>query len=370
MTAIHRDARPKKPNAGRGFTLVELLIVITLIGVLIALLMPAVNSAREAGRRAGCASNLHQMAAACLSHEAAQGFLPSGGWGWGWAGDPNRGFSKRQPGGWHYNILPYMDQNDLHDLGKGVDNATQRSQGCKAAQTPVAVFLCPSRRRVQAFPHTSAAPYWINIVEPDPVAARSVYAANGGDDSHVDTYYQGPSSLAAGDALPETAPNPNYSGDTWANHYGTWANGVTGVVFRRSECTFAAIKDGASFTYLIGEKYLNPNNYITGNQQGGNYYCADNSGWDEGFDYDTNRWTGSDGPGIGNPLPPMQDTRGYSDNGTCDRIFGSAHAAGFHMVFCDGAVRKMSYIIDPAIHQVLGNRMDGEPTQLQALETQ
>ena len=102
-----------------GFTLVELLIVISIIGILVALLMPAVNSAREAGRRAQCLNNCKQMALGCLGHEAKYGFFPTGGWGYMWAGDPDRGYNKRQPGGWHYNILPFIDQTDLHDLGAG-----------------------------------------------------------------------------------------------------------------------------------------------------------------------------------------------------------------------------------------------------------
>ena len=59
-----------------GFTLVELLVVIAIIGVLIAMLLPAVESVREAGRRATCTNNLHQLALGCLQHESAQGFFP------------------------------------------------------------------------------------------------------------------------------------------------------------------------------------------------------------------------------------------------------------------------------------------------------
>ena len=77
-----------------GFTLVELLVVITIIGILIALLLPAVQAAREAARQAQCRNNLKQLALGCLNHEQVQHFLPAGGWNWGWSGDPDRGFTK------------------------------------------------------------------------------------------------------------------------------------------------------------------------------------------------------------------------------------------------------------------------------------
>ena len=102
-----------------GFTLVELLVVITIIGILIALLLPAVQAAREAARQAQCRNNLKQLALACLNHEQIHRFLPTNGWGTYWEGDPDRGVAKSQPGGWVFNVLPYIEQPTIHDLGKG-----------------------------------------------------------------------------------------------------------------------------------------------------------------------------------------------------------------------------------------------------------
>src|SRR5262245_38768587 len=109
--------RARSSRRGAAFTLVELLVVIAIIGVLVALLLPAVQAAREAARRSQCANNLKQMALACLSHHDAKGYFPSSGWAWGVTGDPDRGSGKEQPGSWCYNILPYMEQQALHRLG-------------------------------------------------------------------------------------------------------------------------------------------------------------------------------------------------------------------------------------------------------------
>ena len=105
-----------------GFTLVELLVVIAIIGILVALLLPAVQSAREAARRVQCTNHLKQLGLAALNHESAIRHFPAGGWSYRWIGDPDRGTNWRQPGGQFYNMLPYMEQEVVYQLQSGQAN--------------------------------------------------------------------------------------------------------------------------------------------------------------------------------------------------------------------------------------------------------
>jgi prepilin-type N-terminal cleavage/methylation domain-containing protein len=333
---------PARPASSppRGISLVEVLVVVAIIGLLVALLLPAVQSAREAGRRTTCIVNLRQLALASLAHEQAHGFLPTGGWGGAWTGDPDRGFGIRQPGGWAFNVLPFMEQATLRDLGSGLTDAEAKGEAAVARlQTPLPLFTCPTRRGATLWPldagkntrplNVVAVPADV-VRRPDKVA-RGDYAANMGSGTFPANRYRSGGS-------PATAAD----GDTWSDAAWQAAYGppTDGLVFRRSRVRLKEITDGVSGTYLVGEKYVNPAGMSAGRSD------DDDQCLFSGHDRDVLR------VGLG---PPCQDRAGFEPTSIS---FGSSHPGSCGMALADGSVTAVAYDVDATVFQARASRND------------
>lgn len=328
----------------RAFTLVELLVVIAIIGVLVALLLPAVQAARESARRQQCSNNLKNTALAAQNHHDSHQIFPTGGWGWFWVGDADRGFDESQPGGWIYNLLPYMEQPALHGMaGDGQRDTISQAQkdgARKVIKSPVSIIRCPSRR--------------IQLTYPKPVDG-SFYAHNAGSALSGEVVVAGRSDYAVncGDRnVNETGTFPSGTSDyTAANNFKTWPtdtmgriipsglDSLTGVSFQRSLVGIKHLTDGTNSTYLAGEKYLNPIHYETGEDSG------DNETWCTGFNNDNFR------SAFNLPKPDQAGLSSSTD-------FGSAHPAGWFVAWCDGHVTMETYDIDQRVHRSNANRAD------------
>jgi prepilin-type N-terminal cleavage/methylation domain-containing protein len=314
-----------------AFTLVELLVVIAIIGILMAMTLPAIQSARESGRRTQCRNNIRNQAQAALQHVAQQNFYPTGGWGFLWVGDADRGFTRRQPGGWQYNILPYMEEQTLYNLGKGLPTAGKNTAHGTRMATPLPIYYCPTRRRPESFPSN----YQANNSSRPGEVARSDYAANGGSNPYAGgNGGPGTSALNADDATIDAGVN-------------AIARTQNSPIFARSELKPAQIRDGASKTYLLGERHIRFDKYQ------GDTPSDDDQAWGIGYDQDVMRVTAQ---------PPAQDT-----DGSTIIVFGSAHHGAFNMAMADGSIKSVPYEIDPAVHRSLGDRADGGPGDLSSL---
>lgn len=303
-----------------GMTLIELVTVLGILSLLMGLLLSGVQAARESARRLQCQNHLKQLVLAFHSHENAHRFLPTNGWGWAWAGDARRGFDQRQPGGWCFNILPYIEQEQTRQLALG-DIAT-----AQVHQTIVSTLFCPSRRKATLYPYTLSSIGLRNSGIPA-TATKTDYA------------------VCAGDVIIDTPSGPPSDSPADINSY-AWPpfQNATGVSYVRTQIRWADIRDGASQQIALGEKYLPDQHYTDGTDLG------DDQSPFVGDDSDNRRWV---------QFPLRRD--GASPD---IQSFGGPHVAVCHFAFADGAVRPLKYNIELTVLRRLGNRHDGQAVAL------
>jgi prepilin-type N-terminal cleavage/methylation domain-containing protein/prepilin-type processing-associated H-X9-DG protein len=225
-----RRLRSGSHKSRSGFTLIELLVVIAVIGLLVALILPAVQQAREAAHRLSCRNNLKQIALAFHNHHNTLRQFPTGGWNW-WTppnyvgGSPVVG--NQQQAGWGFQILPYLEAGNVSDAG-----------AITAVATPNPMFFCPTRRSPQTV-------------------------------TYVDQYTPPLTGTTVTHALCDYAGS-NFEG--------------TGAIRQFFPVRIAEIRDGTSNTLLVSEKRLNVS--ALGQNQ-----PDDNEGYTAGWDEDVMRYT-------------------------------------------------------------------------------
>ncbi len=341
----------------QGFTLVELLVVIAIIGILVALLLPAIQSARESARRTQCSNNLKNLSLGVLNHESALGRLPGAGWFGQWTGDPDRGSGPDQPGSWIFTSLPYIEQQALHSLGAGAVGADRIAQFIQRDATRVAVMNCPSRRDGGPYPvlpsfrarsgdgQGGVMRYRAEVV------ARADYAACVGSEVIDRGFDLDCSNVSPRDYLPLTGRR--------AELWPPTIEAFTGVTYCGTAVSLKQITDGLSNTIVLGERWVPEEFYETGT------WGADDWSMYTGFQDDTVKSAFFDGLAPTHlPRPDSTQLNAVRPASAQREIFGSAHSAGCFFSFCDGSTRLLSYDIDPETFRRLANRQDGMPVEI------
>jgi prepilin-type N-terminal cleavage/methylation domain-containing protein len=291
-------ARRAHRGAHFGFTLVELLVVIAIIAMLVTLLLPAVNSAREAARRTQCSNNLRQIGLAVLLYvDSRDTVLPMG-----------RDGTEHYALSWAFRILPGLEEQAVYDSfvpGLKVEDP----RNAPAMRTPVSVFFCPSRR--------------------PPAADR--------DFDNNDQSTQTPGVAAGGDYCANAGPFAQYG------NAGEKKASESGAMYTLSQVKLRQVTDGSSYTLLVGEKHIPLKER---ERKGFRHYDLG----DTAFFAGDNPWTIFGATASGFPS-------GREDPGI-DK-FGSEHQGMAHFVFLDDHVRAINYSVSATVLHALGVIADG-----------
>jgi prepilin-type N-terminal cleavage/methylation domain-containing protein len=333
-------------DSSRGFTLIELLVVIGIIGILIAMLLPAVQAAREAARSTDCTNRIRQLALATHMHHDAVGYFPPARYESRPDANPADQCGLETPT-WLARVMPYIEQVALSDQW---DFSTPWHQHPEDVRTTVPdIFLCPSRRSGT-----------------QPIGTRSLRTTVSG----------------GGGRLPCGCPLPNRPIDVmsdiegalsdYAGNHGDLTPGATGaptdfyfggngtgvIISVRPECKdgkaiapsdrvqMASVSDGTSNTFLFGEKFVPLNGLAQ--------FPEDSPAYDGDHLPASCRLAG----------PGLRLATGPSDLLADMFSFGSWHPAGVHFALVDGSVRLFTSDVDTKVLGSLANRRDARVVEL------
>ncbi len=305
----------RQSNDRKAITLIELLVCISMIGLLIALILPAVQSARESGRRTSCSNNQRQLVLAVQLHEGTNKAFPSTGWGYNWVGMHDQGTGKRQPGSWIYAVLPLIEQTSLWSASPTVIQPHTSDNFQRYVIEKVPQLICPSKGLGVTLPANVgvAYRYGSNIT----MVSRSDYAVNAGD------------KLLENNAGPVSVNDVSFVWPRLGN--------PSGMAYVRSEVRHSDVTDGTTNVIYCGEKW---------SERTGLADRGYDQPWSTGDSQESRRFT------------EKILLRDGSKGGELER-FGSSHAGGGVFGFVDGSVHIIHFSIHPTVFRTLGNRFDG-----------
>lgn len=331
-------------HSKRAFTLVELLVVIAIIGVLVALLLPAIQAARESARRTQCINHLKQIGLAIQNHHDTYKRIPNS----------RRKFDYIT---WAAELWPFLEAGNIATVWNRTQTYYGQTEQARTAQVPI--YFCPSRRAPSQLSVTGDNNEG-NANGSNVPGALGDYACNTGDTSpdasdNDNTFERQDKSLKE-----PTGPFrfSGHGGDDDGN-----ANVSPGIddlstIPLRYKVTFAQIEDGLSNTVFVGEKHV-PTDGPNGSWFG-HIAAKDNSIYNPDF------WStvGRKGGHLAPIASPSDGSEGGQALSEWNKNFGSWHPGVCHFVFGDGSVHPVNVDIDVFMLGQICNKSDGKIVDL------